>query len=107
MVRNKKIKKIPYPLVEILWLDATTHNQWIDIEDIQKEVGVDLTTTIGFLVKEDNTAYYVASTIHECMTNAQITLPKGMVQSVRFGRFVENRKKKPDGTSKIQDAVCS
>ena len=101
-----KKQKHKYPLVEILWHDATTHNQWVDVADIEKEVGVDLTTTLGFLVKEDENAFYVASTIHECMTNAQITLPRGMVKSIKFGRFVENRKKKI-GTPEIQDPVCS
>jgi hypothetical protein len=67
---------------------------WVDIVDLEKEVGIDVTTTVGFLVKEDEGAYYIASTVHECMTNAQITLPKGMVKSIVFGRFTEKRKKK-------------
>jgi hypothetical protein len=88
------MKPPKYPLVFIQWHDATTHNEWVDIADLKKEIGVLPTTTVGFLVKEDDEAYYIASTVHDDMTNAQITLPKGMVKSIVFGRFAEKRKKK-------------
>ena len=68
MMITMMTKKIPprhkYPLVEIRWHDATTHNMWVDIADLKKEVGIDATVTVGFLVKEDEDAYYIASTYH-------------------------------------------
>ena len=100
MTAMVKKKKFNFPLVWVEWLDATTHNMWVEIADIQKEVSVDLTTTVGFLVMEDEQAYYIASTVHECMTNAQITLPKGMVKSIVIGSFKEPVKRKPKSNDK-------
>jgi len=83
--KPKRTRQIKYdfPLVEVIWLDATTHNAWIDIEDVIEEVAPALTMTVAFLLKEDASAYYMASTYHDCQANAQITVPKGMVKSFR------------------------
>jgi hypothetical protein len=97
---TKKKTKFLYPLVHIEWADATTHNAWIDLSDIQKEVGTYSTTTVGFLMKEDEESYYLASTYHENLCNAQITIPKGMVRSIVYGRFalpIKRIKKEVDG----------
>ena len=82
-----KNPKFLYPLVWIEWADATTHNAWIDLADIQKEVGTYSTTTVGFLMKEDEESYYLASTYHESLCNAQITIPRGMIRSITYGSF--------------------
>lgn len=81
--KRAKQTKYAFPLVEVLWLDAVTHNEWTYIEDITDAVAPSLTITVAFLLKEDDTAYYMASTYHEDQSNAQITVPKGMVKSFR------------------------
>jgi hypothetical protein len=100
----KQKKPKTYPLVWIQWWDAAAHNEWADVADVQEDVPVDLITTVGFLVKEDEKAYYVVATICGDMANNQMSLPKGMVKSIQIGRFAEKRKKKI-GTQPIQDAV--
>lgn len=80
--RNVSSKYL-YPLVEVVWLDAVTHNAWVDLNELMEKVSPSLTMTVAFLMKEDAEAYYMASTYHEGESNAQITVPKGMVKSFR------------------------
>jgi hypothetical protein len=100
--KTTKIPKFKYPLVCIDWKDATTHNDWLDIKDLQKEVGVYTTLTVGFLLKEDDEAFYIASTYFEDMCNAQITIPKGMVRNIFWGRFAPPNKSKKKKEKEIE-----
>jgi len=83
-----------YPLVELQWLDAVTHNGWLDLDELQKENSPSHTITVAFLVKEDDKALYLASTYHDVETNAQITVPKGMVLSLKILKKAKLRGKK-------------
>jgi len=83
-----------YDLVELQWLDAVTHNGWLELDELQKENSPSHTITVAFLVKEDTTALYLASTYHDVETNAQITVPKGMVLSLKILKKAKLRGKK-------------
>lgn len=72
--------KYPFPLVEIKWRDAQTSHGWDHADDVDLEVPV--VTTIGFLVKEDEHALMVASSVGDDKhTNARMLIPIGMVVS--------------------------
>ena len=70
------------PLVDILWDDADATAEWTAEIDEEEQ----LVHTVGFLIKETKTAYYVSHTVyldeHEQLTwNGRIRIPKGMVRS--------------------------
>lgn len=72
--------KYPFPLVEIKWRDAQTSHGWEHMEEVELEVPV--VTTVGFLVKEDEHAIMVASSVGDDKhTNARMLIPTGMVVS--------------------------
>lgn len=72
--------KYPFPLVEVKWRDAQTSHGWDHIDDVELEVPV--VTTVGFLVKEDENAIMVASSVGDDKhTNARMLIPIGMVVS--------------------------
>jgi len=79
--------KSPFPLVEVIWLDAITDPQgWEDVETMEAVAAAEV-LTVGFLVKESASAWLVASTVCEEKTcNSRITIPKGMVKSLRYLR---------------------
>lgn len=91
---KQTLPKYKYDLVEIQWMDAVTHNGWLNFDEIQIEAGPSTTMTVAFLIKEDDKAYYLASTYHDVETNAQITVPKGMLISIRVLKKVKSERRK-------------
>lgn len=73
---------IPYPLVELVWADASGDNGWdVGMKDYEEE----LCLTVGFLIHNDDKHVVVASTIHPGVygTNARIIIPIGMVKHIK------------------------
>ena len=78
-------KEIPTAFVEILWDDADADNSWDNEIDDEEN----LVHTVGFLIKETKTAYYVAHTVyidanHKLNWNSRIRIPKGMIRSYKI-----------------------
>ena len=73
-----KGKKYPFPLVQIDWKDAQTDHGWEYEEDLKIEVPVVI--TVGFLVKENDEAVLIASSVGtDRHSNRRVIIPKGMV----------------------------
>lgn len=70
--------KYKHPLVEILWVDAETGHGWEEHDEI--DVALPTAVTVGFLIRETEDAYLVASTYSDTATNARIKIPKGMMK---------------------------
>jgi hypothetical protein len=75
--------KWPYDLVEIIWDDATTDHGWEGVSEI--ELGGELVTTIGFLIKQNRQYVMVGASIYcddsgEHSFNARVQIPKGMIK---------------------------
>lgn len=72
--------KYPYPLVEVLWIDAYTDHGWEDEVEIREEEVV----TVGFLISQNDKGLCIASSTGEDGShNARIVIPGGMVKKVR------------------------
>lgn len=71
--------KFKYPLVKIVWVDAESGNQeWVLPEEL--DGALPQVTTVGFLIKETEDAYIIASTITDTHVNGQFKIPKGMTK---------------------------
>lgn len=77
-----KKPKYRHQLVEITWVDAETGHGWEEHEELDTTLPIAI--TVGFLIRETEDAYLVASTYSEASTNARIKIPKGMVKSCQF-----------------------
>lgn len=75
-----KKSKYKHPLVELLWVDAETTHGWE--EHMEADVLLPTAITVGFLIRETDDAYLVASTYSDSATNARIKVPKGMVKQM-------------------------
>ena len=76
--RKSRKPKFRYPLVWILWDDASVDNSWGDPETL--EIDATPNVTVGFLVKEtDNHVVVVSTYSHEDWVNARVQIPKGMI----------------------------
>ncbi len=71
-----------YPAVLITWDDAEVSNDW-ELQSEGPELEEALVETLGFLVKETEKYYLVASTLSGEHTNARTKIPKGMVKSFK------------------------
>lgn len=71
-----------YPAVLVVWDDAEVSNDW-ELQSEGPELEEALVETLGFLVKETEKYYLVASTLAGDHTNARTKIPKGMVKSFR------------------------
>lgn len=76
-------KKRKYPVVLIEWDDAEVSNDWEEIPVGKEEMEEGLVETIGFLVRETEKYYLVASTLAASHTNARTKIPKGMAKSFK------------------------
>lgn len=102
----------PFPLVAVVWDDASTDHGWQHVDDDDTERN--LVITVGFLTREDEHYLYLASTCDEGRnTNARIKIPLGMVaerssvqMSQRRGtsRRSRNAGKTDDGQGNTPDA---
>ena len=88
--------KIPYPLIEIIWDDATSNNAaWVHLDEISAPERVN---TTGFLVKETDSYVTVAGSVSVEEESVQtvgntMTIPVGMIISRRTVKLVKPRKK--------------
>lgn len=86
----------PYKLVEVIWDDAASNSEaWVHKDDMESPEQV---ITIGFVIKEDDRAIYIASSIandedHEDTVGNTMTIPKGMIVSRREVRLSSVRNK--------------
>lgn len=71
-------RKFPFPLVHVDWTDAQVSGTWLLEEEVRLELPV--VHTVGFLIKEDDKAIIIASTVgSDRHSNAHILIPKGMI----------------------------
>lgn len=78
--------KIPYRRVTVEWSDITGSSSWSRPEDIGKAAKC---ITRGWLIKEDEQNYYIASTIgttdNEPLEVSDCnTIPKGCVTNIKY-----------------------
>lgn len=79
--------KAPFPLVEVIWLDAASDPQGWEAVETMAEVAAEEVWTVGFLVKESANALLIASSVcKEKTCNSRMTIPRGMVKSMRYLR---------------------
>lgn len=82
--KRKKVKpksastSYKYPLIEVIWDDASTDNGW---EAVPESLVPELVTTVGFLVRETDKHLLIASSYDPNHTNGRIQIPLGMVVS--------------------------
>ena len=67
-----------YPLIEVIWDDASTDNGW---EPVPDELKAELVTTVGFLVRETDKHLLIANSYDPNHTNGRIQIPVGMIVS--------------------------
>jgi hypothetical protein len=78
-----------FPVVKIIWTDATVINDWKTKADLEKDEKEDAApcTSIGFLIKTTKQFYYVANTVtsgeteDEILSNGIILIPRKWVVS--------------------------
>jgi hypothetical protein len=76
------VAKRKYEAVLIKWLDAEVSNSWEEIPAGEDKEDT-LVETLGFLVKETDKYYTIASTLSEEHTNAKTRIPVGMVKEIK------------------------
>lgn len=67
-----------YPLIEVIWDDASTDNGWEPVPDV---LVPELVTTVGFLVRETQEHILIANSYDPNHTNGRIQIPIRMVVS--------------------------
>lgn len=75
---KSKSTSYKYPLIEVIWDDASTDNGW---EAPPDELIPELVITVGFLVRETDSHLLIANSYDPNHTNGRIQIPKGMVTS--------------------------
>lgn len=75
--------KRKYPPILIVWDDAEVSNDW-EINEATNggELEEALVETLGFLLKETEKYYVIASTLSGDHANARTKIPKGMVKAI-------------------------
>ncbi len=82
--------KPPFPLVAIVWDDASTDHGWQHVDE--DDTARNMVLTIGFLTREDDHYIYLASTCDEQKnTNSRIKIPRGMVATRAEVAFSQRR----------------
>lgn len=86
MIKRVEAYKPPYPLVEVVWDDASSNSEtWVTSKDIAEPEQV---ITIGYLVKNEKKFVTVAGSVpNEALEEDHIgntmTIPRGMIVSMR------------------------
>lgn len=74
--------KYPFPVVEVTWLDAGTAHGWEGNDEVEAKPFEVM--TVGFLLRDQPDCLMVASTTcADKSSNSRITIPRGMVLSLR------------------------
>lgn len=82
--------RAPFPLVAIVWDDASTDHGWQHVDE--DDTARNLVLTVGFLTREDDHYIYLASTCDEQRnTNSRIKIPRGMVSTRTEVTFPQRR----------------
>ena len=79
-------KKLPYKLVEVLWKDAESHDEWVTLSDITDDNKPLDCVSVGFLVKETEDRVILCATLSLATDNqvsGHITIPKGMITAIK------------------------
>ena len=81
-----KVKKLPYPIVEVAWVDSEHDADWSTLTELKESQDHTLECrTAGFLVLEKDDRYVLATSIGMAKTDieeqvsAYITIPKQAV----------------------------
>ncbi len=84
--------KFPFPVVQIVWHDASTTYGWEAHDEV--DVGEELCTTIGFLIARGPETIVVASSIDDTNNNSRIKIPVGMVKTINEVNITYKKPKK-------------
>ena len=77
------IPKRIYPLVEVLWDDATELDEWQEESD-EEELKPCLILSVGFLVVRTKSYIVICQDLsHDRMRNGRSQIPMGMVKSIK------------------------
>jgi hypothetical protein len=82
MPRTVKLSK--NDRIVVYWIDAHQDSDWLDEVDAEARPDVDA-VSVGFLIKEDDEAIYLASSKigKKKVQQDQIFIPKGMITNIR------------------------
>lgn len=84
MAKKKGLSREQRRLVCVRWADHTSKDDCFEFKDIDEELTPAIMLTVGWLVKEDSEAYYLAGTT--CMTDGTIgdarCILKGTVKKI-------------------------
>ena len=80
-----EVKK--YPIVEIIWQDATSHQGWHDIDELAEDFECMNVRSVGYLIKKDRKFVKIVMGITEDdQTNMVMVIPAKWVQSIKVLR---------------------
>ena len=72
-----------YPIVEIIWDDATELDGWKELHE-EEETKPCLILSVGFLVKQTKNHIVIAQDLsHDRMRNGRSQIPRGMVKQLK------------------------
>jgi len=71
-----------YPIVEVRWLDALELGGWTEHKDVTNKPMP--SRTVGYLIREADDALTVAGLVNANHVALAVTIPRGMVTSVRY-----------------------
>jgi hypothetical protein len=85
---SRAIKKIPYKVVHVYWIDIQSDSSWRSVEDV-KEDDLPRCLSTGFLISDDDEMIRIVSdfnfkddgSIDECGNSTII--PKSVVQEIK------------------------
>ena len=87
---TERLRRPKYPLVCVEWDDAYVTTQWVDPEELEETHA--WTLTVGWLLSDTSTQLVLTAAIASPDSDvsnhmaARITLPRGMVRSIRVLR---------------------
>lgn len=80
-----KNKDYQYPLVEVLWDDATSVSgeEWADISEAIKCKPAK-TVSVGYMVADKDSHVTLVATVNSHHIGHGILIPRGMIKEIRF-----------------------
>lgn len=80
----------PFFLVEVVWTDAVSDNDWMSLSQSRNQEPVTV-ITCGYLIREDATCISVATNARDDMASmfGITTIPAGWVQKITYMHKVE------------------
>lgn len=83
--RWKNANMAEYPVVEVLWLDASSlgGEHWIGVSDL-----IDFkpakSLSVGYLVEDRKNYITLLGMVNDSTVGHALTLPKGMIKEIRY-----------------------